>query len=407
MNISRRSTCKSSEPGTAAARVVLLLVALVCASAAPAQPGKAPRVPPFLEDFRARNEPAILTTEVAFPSAAGKVRGYLARQDTKESLPAVLLIHDETGLSDWMKQSARELCSIGYVVLAVDLGKRVPALGKAPGPAAALADERTLAELSAAVRWLRRRPDVLPERVGVVGWSWGADQALALAAATPLQACVVCHGSLTDDAALLGGLRTTPVLAIVAGKDPALAAFRKALEAARMLHKVRLFAGVAPDFMRPGKPYAAAEAEEAWVAIYNFLGKYVEDAPENGPVFRALVKGLAQEKAVATVADIMRAVNEPVGVRGTLIRALEKQPAGLQEWESIRANAALVAEAGALLESRQPRKGGHGHWVDQARAFTAAAHRVVDAADRRDYLSARRALGELAERCTACHKQHR
>jgi cytochrome c556 len=31
----------------------------------------------------------------------------------------------------------------------------------------------------------------------------------------------------------------------------------------------------------------------------------------------------------------------------------------------------------------------------------------VAAADRQDYAGARRALGELGERCAACHKQHR
>jgi carboxymethylenebutenolidase len=389
-----------------------LLLALACGPGIPAQPpGKPPPpggLPPFLEEFRARNEPTVVTREVRFPSAAGTVRGYLARQDVREALPAVLLIHDQAGLSDWVKQSARELASIGYVVLAVDLGGRVPPPGKSPGPAAALADEPTLADLSAAVRWLRRRPDVLPECVGVVGWAWGADLALALAAATPVQACVVCYGSLAADAALLGGLRTTPLMILVAGKDRSLPAFRKALEGARILHRVRVYDGVSPGFMtpRPGKPHAHDETEEAWVEIYNFLGKYVEDAPDNGPAFAGAVKAAPPDKEAA-IADLMRAVNEPTGVRGALIRALAKKPAALQEWETVRANAALIAEAGVLLEHRTPRKGAHGHWLQQARAYTAAARAVVAAADRQDYAGARRALGELGERCAACHKQHR
>jgi carboxymethylenebutenolidase len=369
-------------------------------------PGK---LSPFLDDFRARNEPPVVTREVSFPSAAGTVRAYLARQDTREALPAVLLLHDQAGLSDWVKQSACELASIGYVVLAVDLARRVPASGKSPGPAVALADEPTLADLSAAVRWLRRRPDVLPERVGVVGWSWGADQALALAAATPLQACVVCHGTLADDAALFAGLRTTPLLVLVAGKERALPAFRKALETARILHRIRVYEGVAPGFMtsRPGEPHAHAETEQAWVEIYNFLGKYVEDAPDNGPAFAAAVKSPSRDRAAATIADIMRAVNEPTGVRGALIQALQQKPSGEKEWESVRAYAALIAEAGALLEHRSPRKGAHAHWLQEARAYTAAARAVLAAADRQDYEGARRALGALGERCAACHKQHR
>jgi carboxymethylenebutenolidase len=391
----------------------LVLLLLLGSADTPAQPAKTPGGRPFLEEFRTNPEPPVVTKEVAVPSAAGTVKGYLARPDTQERLPAVLLLHDETGLSDWIKDRARELAGIGYVVLVPDLKGRLPAAGNSPGPAAVLADEPTLAELSAAVRWLRRRPDVLPERVGVVGWSWGADLALALAAATPLQGCVVCHGSPAEDAALLGGLRTTPLLLLVAGKDEAarrsLPTLRKALEGAGILHKVRVFDGVSAGFMmpRPGKPSAHTEAEEAWVEIYNFLGKYVEDAPDNGPVFRAVKSAPAGEAPAATIADLMRAVNEPAGVRGTLIGALEKEPAGAQEWKTIRANAALVAEAGGLLEHLKPPRGTHGRWLEQARAFTAAARKVVAAADRQDYPGARRGLEELAQRCMACHKQHR
>ena len=404
MSTSRRLTCRWSE------RVGVLLLALACGPGIPAQPPGKPAapggLPPFLEDFRARNAPAVVARAVTFASAVGQIRGYLARQDTREALPAVLVLHDAAGLGDWMKQSARELSSIGYVVLAVDLSKRVPPGGQSPGPAAALADEKTLADLSAAVRWLRRRPDVLPERVGVVGWGWGADQALALAATTPVQACVVCYGALADDAVLLAGLHTTPLLALVAGKDRALPAFRKALDAARMRYRVRVFDGVAPGFMR-GQPDAHAQAEEAWVEIYNFLGKYVEDAPANGATFAKAGSAAVTMQKVATIADLMRAVNEPTGVRGALVRALEKQPTERREWEAVRSHAALVAEAGELLQQRVPRKGAPAHWREQARAFSGAARAVVDAADRHDYAGARRALDALAERCAACHKEHR
>ncbi|HYT94398.1 MAG TPA: dienelactone hydrolase family protein [Gemmataceae bacterium] len=408
MNTSPRSTCKWSK----AAALGLLFVALIVRPQTPAQSAPEPpgELPPFLDEFRADTQPLIVAADVSFRSAAGTVRGYLARQDTKEVLPAVLLVPDERGLTDCVKQSARELASLGYVVLAVDRGNRVTPAKRFQGTAAALADEAALADLAAAVRWLRRRPDVLAERVGVVGWSWGADQALALAASTPVQACVACYGSPAAEPALLGGLRTTPLLLIMAGQDEALATFRKALEAGSILHRVRICEGVVPGFMTPpsGKPHTHYDqAAQAWVEIYNFLGKYVEDAPENGAVFRAALRGAEPEKAIATIADLMRAVNEPLGVRGTLIQSLEKPPAGRKAWALVRSHAALVAEAAHLLEHRRPAKGTHGHWLEQARGFAAATAKVVEAADRQDYPSARRALEDVAQRCAVCHKQHR
>jgi dienelactone hydrolase len=182
-----------------------------------------------------------------------------------------------------MKQNARNLCGIGYVVLALDL--KLSRL-RTPGKPQASANERTLAEMTAAVRWLRHRADVLPERVGVLGLSEGTSRALTLAAATPLQACVLCDGPLGTEPALFEGLRRTPVLCLVAGKDEqalkALPAFRRTLKGAGIIHRVRVYEGVQKDFMRPdSKDHAEHIADAAWVEIYEFLGRYVEDAPQN------------------------------------------------------------------------------------------------------------------------------
>jgi dienelactone hydrolase len=141
----------------------------------------------------------------------------------------------------------------------------------------ALADEQTLAELSAAVRWLRRRPDVPPERLGVVGWSRGGEQALTLAAATPLQACVACDAVVPDDPGLPLGLRATPVLLVLAGNEAnarrALPAFHKALAGAPVPPKVRVYDGVGVGFMGPeDRRGEAPAAHQAWVEVYEFLG---------------------------------------------------------------------------------------------------------------------------------------
>jgi dienelactone hydrolase len=341
-----------------------------------------------------------VTRDIAFPTAVGRAAGYLARPDTAERLPAVLLIPGEGGLDDWMRENARDLSSIGYVVLAVERSRR----GAVP---ADLADEQTLAELSAAVRWLRRRPDVLPDRVGVVGWSRGGGEALAVAASMSLEACAVCDGPLAGEPALLNGLRRTPVLVLLGGEGrtarEALPAFRKALAGAVVPPRVRMYEGAGDGFMGPPgrEGYARHQADRAYVELYEFLGKYVEDA--------ALAAGVPSpaEKEIASIADLMRAVNSPGGVRGVLIRDLEKEPATPAAWDRVRANAALVAEAGNLLGRRTPPKGSHSDWQEQARAFTAAAERLATAADRRDYAGARRGLADLAARCAVCHREHR
>jgi dienelactone hydrolase len=360
-----------------------------------------PKLPPFLQLFKDRQETPLAARDVAVVSAAGQVPGYLVRPDTPERLPAVLIVPGTDGLSDWVKESARDLAGVGYVTLAVDLPRD-------PARAAEADDESLLARLGATVRWLRRRPDVLPEQVGVVGWGEGAGQAVALAASTPVQACVVCDGPVKADPATLAGLGRTPVLGLFAGRGDAarqaVPAFRKALDDARLPHKVELYDAADAGFLGPpGRSgYARDVADKAWVEVYEFLGKYVEDAPVNQPA-----PAPAGPKAVATIADLMRSVNEPTGVRGSLLRDLEQEPGTARQWERVRANAALVAEAGRLLQARTPPRGSPAHWSAEAGAYTAAAEQLVGAADRRDYAAARRSLEALGACCASCHSRHR
>jgi dienelactone hydrolase len=113
----------------------------------------------------------------------------------------------------------------------------------APSRVEVFSDELTLARLSAAVRWLRRRADILPNRMGVVGWSWGGEQALALAASTPFQACVICDGDVTDDPPIIAGLRGTAVLGVFAGNEripqKGLPAFQKALSDSQIVYRIK------------------------------------------------------------------------------------------------------------------------------------------------------------------------
>jgi hypothetical protein len=217
---------------------------------------------------------------------------------------------------------------------------------------------------------------------------------------------------VADDPPLLAGLRATPLLGVFAGNGgaaKALPAFEKALARRGIPHKVMVFPGVGPGFMGPPgrKAHAEGAAERAYVEVYEFLGKHVEDAPLAAPAARPAAADVPPGKAVASIADIMRAVNEPTGVRGTLIQALAAPPAKAQDWDRVRANAALLAEAGNLLRTRTPPKGSRGDWLRQAEAFTEAAEGILEAGKRRDYAAARRGLGELSARCAACHRLHR
>jgi len=391
-----------------------ILFAILFVPEAPAQAGRPSDskhpMPLFLDLFRSNQRPTTATTDITVNTAVGSMRGYLARQDTAERLPAILLIPGEEGLNDWMKDNARDLAGIGYAALALEPAPRNAGHARGKSDAAAfLADEPTLARLAAAVRWLRRRPDVFPDRIGVVGWSMGADQALALAATTPLQACAICDASVVTDSALFAGLRGTPLLGIFAGKSAAagrLPNFEKALTEAQIAHRIRSYAGVSPGFMTPDQATPGPEAAgKGYFEIYEFFAKFVEDADIIADT-RLSRSGPAHEP-VAAIADIMRSVNQATGVHGDLLKSLQEEPADRPQWQRVRADAALIAEAAQLLEKHDPPKGKHEPWLEQCRAFALSAKAVVAAADRRDYPTALRSATALKARCAACHDRHR
>ncbi len=350
MNIFRPSTCRLSK---GCLLVVTVLLALHELPGAPAQKPGAPVRPlaPFLEEFKAPTI-KILTHDVALPGPLGKVKGLLARPDVPEPLPAVLLIHDRTGLGQWMRKNVTDLAGIGYVVLALDLSRHAAAADRrTEGP-------RTLADLVAAVQWLRRRAYVVPGQLGVVGWSWGGEQAVELAALISLQGCVVCDAGVADELAVVSGLRATPLLGIYGGKKHQGAGWPNGLKAAKVPRQQVFYDGCAAGFMNPENKgaYAHAAAEDAWVQIYEFLGKHVEDsAPEASPA-------LPTKNAVASIADIMRSVNDARGLRGALTRAMDNKPSTMKDWQRIHSYGALLAEAGGLLQALAPKKGSAADW---------------------------------------------
>jgi len=181
----RRIHKQGGRTGLATVLILVLYLAILSFRAlgqtSPPASGQGQPLKPFLEVFRTKKEPAVIGKSVTLVSALGNLRGYAARQETSERLPALLLVPGDAGISEWMKQNARDLASLGYVALAVELPRAKTVLtGASVEDAKIFRGEQTLAGLSAAVRWLQRRPDVLPERIGVLGWAGGGEQALAL-----------------------------------------------------------------------------------------------------------------------------------------------------------------------------------------------------------------------------------
>ena len=217
---------------------------------------------------------------VKYPSGKETVRGFLCRPAGKGPFPAVVVVHGDFGQTKWVKDQARRLAERGYLALAVDLyrGEKLPGdVMDAHILDRAMPEERIQGDLKAAVTYLASRPDVLPDRLGIIGWDSGGGYALDAARADGrLRAVVVCYGRLVTDARLLAPLRAS-VLGIFAGKDEGISPqtveqFRAAMvKASKRVAGVHVYEGCAHGFMETSA--AAEAAAEAWKAIESYFAE--------------------------------------------------------------------------------------------------------------------------------------
>ncbi|MEI4884414.1 dienelactone hydrolase family protein, partial [Klebsiella pneumoniae] len=63
----------------------------------------------------------VKTKEITFKSGSEDIKGFLAEPEGKGPFPAVVVIQEWWGLTDWIKENAKHFATQGYVALAPDL----------------------------------------------------------------------------------------------------------------------------------------------------------------------------------------------------------------------------------------------------------------------------------------------
>lgn len=161
---------------------------------------------------------------VAIPNAAGDtVRAYVAYPERQGRAPAIIVIHEIFGLTDWEQSVADDYARKGYVAIAPDLlSSRFGSTGALGDSARAMVGQLrgadVVTDLDAVDTWVRNQPATDAERVGTIGFCWGGGTVWRFAAANPrLKAAVVCYGPLADTAMLAAV--ETPVLGVYGEND--------------------------------------------------------------------------------------------------------------------------------------------------------------------------------------------
>ena len=227
--------------------------------------------------------PAVATAPITFAGPQGRVlQGAWAQ--AAQPRGAVLVIHENRGLTDHIRSVAGRLATSGYSALAIDLlseeggtasfadsAQATAALGAAP-------EERLVADMRAGVGELARR--VPGKKVGAVGFCFGGGMVWSLldSGEPRLAAAVPFYGPLPDGADFAGS--KAAVLAIYAEQDSRVNASRDAavaaLTRAGLTHDIVTFPGVNHAFFNDtGARYDASAAAAAYQRVLDWFGRHL------------------------------------------------------------------------------------------------------------------------------------
>jgi dienelactone hydrolase len=205
---------------------------------------------------------AIREEEVTYLAGDTEMKGFLALPEGEGTHPAVLVVHEWWGLTDYIRGRARQMAELGYVGLAVDMygGGQV---ADDPGAAGELMGSVTgdikvgEVRFRAALDLLYARDDVRSGKIGAMGYCFGG--AIVLHAAKvgmPLAAVVSFHGALGSFHAPAPGEVKARILVChgaddVLVPDAEIEIFKKELDAAGADYSFESYPGALHGFTNP------------------------------------------------------------------------------------------------------------------------------------------------------------
>ena len=218
---------------------------------------------------------------VKYLSGRDTITAYLAYPQRPQPAPAVIVIHEIFGLSDFVRQTTEQLAKDGFVAIAPDLLSRRGGTPATPDSArkliATLNPDTVTQDLDATTRYLNGLRPVRANQIGIIGFCWGGGQSFRYATNTPdLKAFVVCYGPSpsADDLARIRapglGVYAENDARINAGLPDAVAALR----AAGKDYQYRVYPRVGHGFLRSRDNPAVADT--AWAAVVQFFHAKLE-----------------------------------------------------------------------------------------------------------------------------------
>ncbi|WP_310619304.1 dienelactone hydrolase family protein [Flexibacterium corallicola] len=225
----------------------------------------------------------VTSSKVSWQGAGGVMNGVLARPaGIEEKLPAILVIHENRGLNEHIKDVGRRLALDGFMTLSADFlspdgGTPVDDEDAARDKIRALEAQRTLNNARLAVDYLANRDDCTGS-VGAIGFCWGGGLVNNLAVVAPnLKAAVAYYGKQADTS-LVPQIKS-PLMLHYAGEDKRINAgiddYKTALEQNGKEFVIYVYEGVNHAFNNDTSKarYNKEAAELSWDRSVDFFDK--------------------------------------------------------------------------------------------------------------------------------------
>jgi carboxymethylenebutenolidase len=228
---------------------------------------------------------------VEVPAGDRVVHSFVAYPEDAGNALSVIVIHENRGLTDWVRSFADQLAEAGYLAIAPDLLSGFDAdhsltsdfqdSDAARGALYQLDPDQVTRDLQAVQRYIASVPSSNGKTV-VVGFCWGGAQSFRLATNTEgLSAALVFYGSPPEDAERIMAI-TAPVYGFYGENDQRINATIEAtaeqMEAHGKTYAYEIYDGAGHAYMRSGddpngSPENRQARDDSWVRLKRILSE--------------------------------------------------------------------------------------------------------------------------------------
>jgi len=209
--------------------------------------------------------------------------GYLARPKADGKYPGMLVIHENRGVTEHIRDVVRRAATAGFTALTIDLLSRkggADGLGDAySAEIAKTSPDAMVADLKAALDFLKAQSSVKADALAVTGFCFGGGMVWSLlAAGGDLKAAAPFYGPIPQSPAGLGTTKAA-VSAVYAETDTRITStapqIEELLKRAGRPYKLTTYPGVGHAFHNDtGSAYNADQAQKAWIATIQWFRQY-------------------------------------------------------------------------------------------------------------------------------------